>query len=161
MPPPPLAFVKKVTPQKRHRPHFRPLHPARQLQEAIQKAREMKAILKRGDADDLAQATLLQGIISGDVISASIITRQRLQRENLRLRQRLAVQKLRESRAQERLLQATAEKAERQLSQAELASKIREIYGLEATVLPQLPPAPQTIEKSEAHLPQDAPPPIS
>lgn len=125
----------------------------------------MKAILKRGDADDLANATLLQGIISGDVISASIVTRQRLQRENLRLRQRLAVQKLRESRAQERLLTITAQKTERQESHATLMSRIRNIYGLEATLIqaptPQLPEHTEIPPKNSPTLPQDKPPPTS
>lgn len=150
-----VSFRKKATSKKRHRKHFAPSGEASRLHSAIIKAREMKAILRRGDADDLAQATLLQGIISGDVISASIITRQRLQRENLRLRERLAVQKLRESRAQERLLQLTADKAEQQINHAEIVSRVREIYGLQPFANPQLPASTEIIQENPDTLPQD------
>ncbi len=138
-----LSFRKA---EKRHRPHFRSENLSRaaaRLKEAVAKAREYKRILQKGDKDALAEAVLLQGIISGDVISASILTRQKMQRENLRLRQRLAVQKLRESRAQQRLLEVTADRAERKQSPADLIRTIREIYGLppRPIEIKALPPA--------------------
>lgn len=149
---------KNTTPPKRHKTHFAPRGATSRLQSAIKKAGEMRDQLKKGNMgiEELATATLLQGIVSGDVISASIITRQRLQRENLRLRARLTNQKLRESHAKERLLQATAEKAERQLSREELTARIREIYGLPVPKTHQLPTPTQNRQETGPHLPQDA-----
>lgn len=155
------ASRKNPRAEKRHKRHFAPQGQAARLKDAIAKAGEMSQALKKGKIgiEDLATATLLQGIVSGDVISAGIITRQRLQRENLRLRMRLAAQKLRQSRAKERLLNVNAEKEERQISHGELVNRIRDIYGLEIKPQqPQLPQSTQNTPEERATLPQDEPP---
>ena len=98
---------------------------------AILQARRLRDILKHGDRDALAEATLLQGVISGDVISAGILTRQRLQRENLRLRARYSKERIKTERVKRLMLETiTGKMTPAQRPTEDTFRRIAEIYGL-------------------------------
>jgi hypothetical protein len=124
--------------------------PADRLRKAIQIARQMQRQLKAGDEDALAQATLLQGVLSGDVIAASIHARQRLQRENLRLRARLTHARLKTEAAKQLLLQAEASRSIRTQDMNEDAyRRIRDLYGLDTQPFHALPAANVTVPQTD------------
>lgn len=104
----------------------------------------MRNTLRAGDEDALAQATMLQGVLSGDVIAASMHARHRLQRENLQLRRRLTLARIKTEAAKQILFEAEAHRSE---ATGEITAlqiqRIREVYGLENHPFLQLPPAPQ------------------
>ena len=105
--------------------------------------RDARALLRRAGTrggQQLAQATLLQGILSGDVLAASMHERQRMQRENLRLRQRFAHVRLRTEQAKAKLLELAAVQPTKLIGDA-LMEHIADIYGLEWKARPQLPAA--------------------
>jgi hypothetical protein len=122
----------------------------------------MQRTLRAGDEDALAQATMLQGILSGDVIAASMHARQRLQNENLRLRRRLTHVRIKTEEAKRRLLEAETDRSQvsGEITAIQI-NRIREIYGLEPQRL--LPPAreitafPIPTENSEEKTTDDAP----
>ena len=127
-------------------PTEKPVGVAARVKKAIKNARAILNQVKKGDANALAQATMLQGLLSGDVMTAAIAERQRLQRENLKLRQRLTHAKMRTERAKAVLLEKAAAPQER-LTPPELLAKLREIYGFQPFEEPKaLPPAVVTIE---------------
>lgn len=125
--------LKNLTPE--------PVSQADRLRKAIRNARQMQRVLRSGDEDVLAKATLLQGVLSGDVIAASIQARQRLQRENLHLRRRIATARLKTELVKQRLLEAEAQRIERhEPTPIVVLNSIREVYGLPPhRELPALP----------------------
>ena len=110
------------------------------MKSAIRKARQLKAILRAGDEDALADSMLLQGILSGDVMAASFHVRQRLQRENLRLRRRLNMARIKTEAAKVRLLEIELYNRSKEPELVETTlNKIKQIYGLAPTVRRELP----------------------
>ena len=96
--------------------------------------------LKAGDREALVEATMLQGILSGDVIAASIAARARLQREHLQLRRRLAYSRIKTESAKQRLLDVEVEVRTRpQPDLRTMVNRMREIYGLPPIPSPLLP----------------------
>lgn len=107
---------------------------ASQLKKRIKSARAMLAVMKKGDAEALQEAVLLQGLMSGDIFAANLRSRQILLRENLRLKQHFQREKIRTERLKQTLLEAAipgnSPEPTTQLSQDTIA-RIREIYGLQ------------------------------
>ncbi len=93
-----------------------------------------KAISQSGLTADLAEATLLQGILSGDVQAAAISTKVKLMNENLRLRQRLTASRLRSEQVKQEILHTELLRSKRNPAQTheEIISRIKAIYGLES-----------------------------
>jgi len=132
---------------KNRRPAKAPaLDPTERITAALVAARRIARLVKSGDEDMLARATLLQGVLSGDVVAASIHTRQRMQREILRLKTRLAHAHLKTEAVKQRLLEAEASKIEQAELPGHFLNRIREIYGLAPVTTLQLPAASVTIE---------------
>ncbi len=159
--------TKNRRPTRPKNPTPAQVDPVSRLREAIKNARRLSRELKTGDEDLLAKATMLQGVLSGDVIAASIHARARLQRENLRLRARLTHARLKTEAAKQILLDAEARRTtQTTLMTGDALQRIRDIYGLseprpvpalppiEAEPLPALPPA--TLE--EVSKPDNTPP---
>jgi hypothetical protein len=131
-----------------HQANARPLKPLKipalhnqeetaRLQEGIRKARCMVESLQKGDREALTEATILQGILSGDVVAASIAQRQRLQAEVLRLRARIVRARLKTEEAKRRYLESEITHRDRQVAIGEETfRRIREIYGIEPRQLP-------------------------
>lgn len=117
----------------RRAPAADPVGVASRLKFAIKKARQMQSTLKAGDEDALTQATLLQGILSGDVMAASFHARQKLQRENFLLRRRLTMSRIKTETVKQRLLAIEANRRERPETPGwVIALKVADIYGLNA-----------------------------
>ncbi|MBI4166223.1 MAG: hypothetical protein HY508_10880 [Acidobacteria bacterium] len=107
----------------------------------------MQKILQAGDEDVLIQATLMQGLLSGDVMAASIRARLKLQRENQAMRRRLTMSRIRTESVKQRLLTVEAERREKPDEPLQVTlNKIREIYGLKPINPPLLPAAQVTAE---------------
>jgi hypothetical protein len=104
--------------------------PEERIQIAVKSAKSMLSSLQKGDVSTLVEATLLQGILSGDIFSAQVYARQRLQNENLRLKKRIAREKLRTEKVKRAVLEKLLPQRG-ELPSAELAARIREIYGLD------------------------------
>jgi hypothetical protein len=99
--------------------------------DGIRKAHQLINTLKKGDREAIAEATMLQGVLSGDVMAAAVVTRQRLQRENLRLRERLTRARIKTEEAKYQLLNIESEVRSRpQLDPYEILTRVRAIYGL-------------------------------
>jgi hypothetical protein len=114
-----------------------------QVRAAVERAKQILAKLRDGDADALTQATILQGVIAGDVLSAMFVARQRLQRENLALRNRIARARIKTEAVKQRLLSIEADN--RSLPPQDpvvIINNIRALYGLPPTNPPLLS-APQ------------------
>lgn len=108
---------------------------AHRVKQAIATAAFLKkAITRTGITQELAEATLLQGILSGDVAAASIATKVRLMNENLRLRQRLTASRLRSEQVKQAILRNELSRSKRHppKTQDQIISSIRAIYGLES-----------------------------
>lgn len=116
------------------------------IRAALEQARSVARLVKRGDEDMLARATILQGVVSGDVVAASIHARQRMQREILRLKTRLAHAHLKTEAVKQRLLEAEATTIEHAELPAQMMMRIREIYGLPQREIHQLAAADLTAE---------------
>lgn len=130
---------------------------ANRVKTALTHARQLLRAAGARGQQELTQALLLQGILSGDVVSASIAQRQRLQKANLRLRQRLTYARLRTERAKAQLLERTLTRPT-PLQGLDLVNQLREIYGI--APLPLLPAAPVTAEiVSPVSLPEGPDPP--
>ena len=109
---------------------------------AVLKARKMQSVLKSGDEDALVNATLLQGILSGDVTAASFKMRARLQRENMAMRRRLTMSRIKTEQVKQRLLTAEADRREKpDTPWSVTVDRIREVYGLAPMNPPLLPAA--------------------
>jgi hypothetical protein len=106
------------------------LDPTERITAALVAARRLARLVKSGDEDLLARATLLQGVLSGDVVAASIHTRQRMQREILRLKTRLAHAHLKTESVKQRLLEIEADRFEHADLPGTTLTRIYEIYGL-------------------------------
>jgi len=131
--------------------------PTERITAALAAARRIARLVKSGDEDMLARATLLQGVLSGDVVAASIHTRQRMQREILRLKTRLAHAHLKTESVKQRLLEAEASKIEQAELPGHFLNRIREIYGLPPVTTLQLPAASITIEATQSQAPEAQP----
>lgn len=121
--------------QKTKPPNVRALEPRSteaRLREAICQASVLTRELKKGktDAATLGEALILQAILSGDVQAAAWSTRQKLAHENLRLRQRIALTKLKTEQLKQRAAQLDIEASQKKLTPEELMQKVRAIYGL-------------------------------
>lgn len=127
------------------RPRRAALAPTDRIRQGLAQARRIVRLVKRGDEDMLARATLLQGVLSGDVVAASIHARQRMQRDILRLKTRLAHEHLRTEQVKRRLLEAQVETIEHADLTGTAIARIYEIYGLQPPrEKPALPPADVT-----------------
>jgi len=141
------------------RPHRSPpknqVGAARRWSEGIKKAHQLIDSLKTGDREAIAEATMLQGVLSGDVMAASIITRQRLQRENLRLRERLTRARIRTEQAKVKLLDIEGELRSRPPQDPyQIVNSVRAIYGLLPVERPALLPA---IESTATEIIEESP----
>ena len=131
--------------------------PTERIKAALRQARRIARLVNSGDEDMLARATLLQGVLSGDVVAASIHARQRMQREILRLKTRLAHAHLKTESVKQRLLEAEASKIEQAELPGHFLNRIREIYGLPPVILKALPEATITIEAIQDQVPEPQP----
>lgn len=123
------------------------LDPTERIQAALAQARRIARLVKSGDEDMLARATLLQGVLSGDVVAASIHARQRMQREILRLKTRLAHAHLKTEAVKQRLLEIEADRFEHADLPGQTLTRIYEIYGLKPPALSRaLPASTVTVE---------------
>lgn len=114
----------------------RELHPSSteaRLRDAITQAAVLTRELRKGKTTpaQLAEALILQAILSGDVQAAAWTTRTKLAKENLRLRQRIALTKLRTEQLKQRAAQLDIEASEKKLTPEQLIQKVRAIYGLD------------------------------
>lgn len=102
------------------------------LREAICQAAVLTRELKKGktDASTLGEALILQAILAGDVTAAAWSTRQKMHRENLRLRQRIALTKLRTEQLKQRAAALDIETSQKKLTPAQVMQRVRAIYGL-------------------------------
>lgn len=103
----------------------------RRIKNAINTARNLLRAFKRGDAKAITEATILQGILSGDVTAASVAVKLKLQRENLRLRQLLTRSRLIGEELKQRITRKQGDLLERtKLTHAQRLDAVRSIYGL-------------------------------
>ncbi len=96
-------------------------------------ARYRKALGSPREISNIAEALLVQAILNGDVQAAAFATRTRIQRENNRLRQRLALTRMRTERIKQKAAEIALRAAQaggKNLSEEQLHS-IRQIYGLD------------------------------
>ncbi len=96
-------------------------------------ARYRKALGSPRELSNIAEALLLQAILNGDVQAAAFATRTRTQHENNRLRQRLALTRMRTERIKQKAAEIAlraAQGAGKSLSDQQLHD-IRSIYGLD------------------------------
>lgn len=112
--------------------------PENRVKVACQEAKRIMGVLESGDVEALVQATLLQGVASGDIIAASITAKLRLQNENLRLKQRLEKTKLA---IQQQKLRAMEKLNSTEATPQQLLGEIAKIYGLAPAISPSYMPS--------------------
>lgn len=147
------------SPSCRNRPKMGKQHPRRaplkgqtdvqseRIKSAIRNAKKMLRAFKKGDAEKVTEATLMQGILSGDVTAAAIAVKIKLQNENLALRRALALSRLRTEGLTQRIQRRQAELMEKPAltsteQQQLMARRIQEVYGVAL-------PAASTITEAE------------
>lgn len=101
--------------------------PKSHLVTAVAEAREILEGISEAGKRDLLEATILQGVASGDVMAAAVATRLRLQNENLRLKVRLNRWKEKRERIRAEILERSNKD---QPTRETLVQAIREVYGL-------------------------------
>ncbi len=104
----------------------------RRIKKAVASAAAcIKALGTKSSLADLAEALLLEGILSGDIRAAAFASRNKLQTENLRLRQRIALTKLRTEEIKRKVAEIALQASKpKNRSPEQVLIAIRNVYGL-------------------------------
>src|SRR5207245_1437643 len=102
--PDPTPGARKVSRQMpKRRKVLTPTPDVHRIRSAVaEAARYRKALGSPREISNIAEALLVQAILNGDVQAAAFATRTRMQRENNRLRQRLALTRMRTERIKQK-----------------------------------------------------------